>query len=219
MRRLVLGIAAGVAVFGLTAGSAKAQFNYPKKANKFQATMVTSYAACTANNDTTTGALALPACHPAVRNDPVCGFDVTDPAKPLGQGQLQATVAGSGDKLDIKLQVKLQGLNAGCIGQTLCISPFLRASSTGCASGDPNGCTTLEALTNPFALGGAGCGVVDDKGKLQIKTTVDTVLNVDLITPGTHLSLDLSRTGVRRTTGPSLPPAGTLTFSAGLLAP
>ncbi|MBY0278286.1 hypothetical protein K2Z84_23405 [Candidatus Binatia bacterium] len=219
MRRMFLTAALAIATFGLAASSAHAQFNYPKKANKFQATMVTAYAPCTASNDTTTGALGLPACHPAVRSDTVCGFDVSNPAKPLGQGQLQATVAGAGDKLDIKLQVKLQGLDAGCIGQTLCIAPFLRASSTGCVSGDPNGCTTLEALTNPFALSGPGCGVVDSSGKLQIKTTVDTALGIDLITPGTHLTLDLARTGVRRTTGPSLPAAGALTFSAGLLAP
>ena len=86
-------------------------------------------------------------------------------------------------------------------------------------SADPNGCTTLESLTTPFALSGPGCGVVDSKGKLQIKTTVDTALGVDLITQGTHLTLDLARTGVRRTTGPSLPAAGTLTFASGLVAP
>ena len=219
MRKTFLTAVLGIAATGLLATSAHAQFNFPKKANKFQSTMVTAYAPCTASNDTTTGALGLPACHPAPRNDTVCGFDVSDPAKPLGQGQLQAIVAGAGDKLDIKLQVKLQGLDAGCIGQTLCIAPFLRASGTGCTSGDPGGCTTLEALTNPFALSGPGCGVVDDKGKLQIKTTVDTVLGIDLITPGTRLTLDLARTGVRRTTGPSLPAAGTLTFASGLIAP
>ena len=219
MRKFFLTAVAGIAALGLGASAAHAQFNFPKKANKFQSTMVTSYAPCAAPNDTTTGALGLPACHPAVPNDTVCGFDVSDPAKPLGQGQLQAVVAGAGTKLDIKLQVKLQGLNAGCIGETLCIAPFLRASSTGCTSGDPGGCTTLEALTNPFALSGPGCGVVDAKGKLQIKTTVDTALGIDLITPGSRLTLDLARTGVRRTTGPSLPAAGTLTFSSGILAP
>jgi hypothetical protein len=219
MNRMFLTAALGIVTVGLVASSAHAQFNFPKKANKFQATMVTAYGPCTASNDTTTGALALPACHPAPRSDTVCGFDVSNPAKPLGQGQLQATVAGAGAKLDIKLQVKLQGLDAGCIGQTLCIAPFVRASSTGCTSADPAGCTTLEALTNPFALSGPGCGVVDSSGKLQIKTTVDTATGVDLITPGTHLTLDLARTGVRRTTGPSLPAAGTLTFSSGLVAP
>jgi hypothetical protein len=216
---MFLTVAAGVATLGLAASSAHAQFNFPKKANKFQATMVTAYGPCTASNDTTTGALPLPACHPAPRNDTVCGFDVSNPAKPLGQGQLQATVAGAGDKLDIKLQVKMQGLDAGCIGQTLCLAPFVRASSTGCASGDPGGCTTLESLTNPFALGGTGCGVVDASGKLQIKTTVDTATTIDLISPGSHLTLDLARTGVRRTTGPSLPAAGTLSFAAGVIAP
>jgi hypothetical protein len=219
MRKFFLTAVAGIASLGLGASAAHAQFGFPKKANKFQATMVTSYAPCAAPNDTTTGVLGLPARHPAVPNDTVCGFDVSDPAKPLGQGQLQAVVAGAGDKLDIKLQVKLRGLSAGCIGQTLCISPFLRASSTGCVSGDPGGCTTLESLTSPFSLSGPGCGVVDDKGKVQIKTTVDTALGVDLITPGNRLTLDLARTGVRRTTGPSLPAAGTPTFSAGLLAP
>jgi len=215
MRKLVLTIGLGIAAVVLTAGSAKAQYQFPKKANKYQATMVTAYAACTAPNDTTTGALALPACHPATPNDTVCGFDVSNPAKPLGQGQLQATVSGKGATVDIKLQVKLQGLTAGCIGETLCIAPFLRASSLGCASADPGGCTTLESLSNPFALGAAACGVVDSKGKLQIKTSVNSVIP-GLIPGNTHLTIDLGRSGVRRTTGASLPAAGALTFSAGL---
>lgn len=215
MRKAMLTIGLGIAAVAVMATGAQAQFQFAKKANKFQATMVQAYAACTAPNDTTTGVLALPACHPAVPQDTVCGFDVSDPLKPKGQGQLQAVVTGKGDKVDIKLQVKLQGLTSGCIGETLCITPFLRASSLGCASGDPGGCTTLEGLTSPFALTGSGCGVVDSKGKLQIKTTVNTVI-ADLIPGGTHFTLDLARTGVRRTTGPSLPLAGTLTFSAGL---
>ncbi|MEW6268769.1 MAG: hypothetical protein AB1689_05660, partial [Thermodesulfobacteriota bacterium] len=209
MRKSVLAVALGALAVVLTAGSASAQYAYPKKGNKFQSTMVTAYAACAASNDTTTGAVPLPACHPAVPNDTVCGFDVTNPAKPLGQGQLQGVVTGKGATADVKLQVKLQGLNAGCIGQTLCIVPFVRASSQGCASGDPGGCTVLEALTNPFNIPGPGCGVVDAKGKLQIKTTVDTASGADIISGGNNLQLDLSRTGVRRTTGPSLPPAGT----------
>jgi hypothetical protein len=213
MRRRMLAIGLGITVLALTAGSAKAQYQFPKKANKYQATMVTAYAPCTASNDTTTGVLALPACHPAAPNDTVCGFDVTNPAKPLGQGQLQAVVTGKGATVDVKLQVKLQGLTAACIGQTLCITPFLRASSLGCVSGDPGGCTTLESLSNPFPIG--ACGVVDSKAKLQIKTTVNTIIP-GLIPGSTHLSLDLARTGVRRTTGPSLPAGGTLTFAAGL---
>lgn len=211
MNKALLTVTFGLVAVGLTASGAHAQMAVVKKANKYQATMITAFAPCAAPNDTTTGVLALPACHPAAPQDTVCGFDVSDPAKPAGQGQLQATAAGG----DVKLQVKLQGLNAGCIGQTLCITPFLRASSLGCASGDPGGCTTLESLTTPFALGASGCGVVDAKGKLQIKTTVNTAIP-GLVPGGTHLTIDLARTGVRRTTGPSLPAAGTLTFAAGL---
>lgn len=215
MNKVLLTATVGVIAVGLGASGAQAQMRVAKKANKYQATMVTSFAPCTAPNDTTTGVLALPACAPATPQDTVCGFDVSDPAKPAGQGQLQATVAGKGATADIKLQVKLQGLNAGCIGQTLCITPFIRASSLGCTSNNPGGCTTQDAFTQPFALSGSGCGVVDDKGKVQIKTTVNSVIP-GLVPGSTHLTLDLGRTGVRRTTGPSLPPAGTLTFAAGL---
>ena len=112
MHKLFLTAAAGIAILALGTSTAHAQFNFPKKANKFQSTMVTGYAPCAAPNDTTTGALGLPACHPAVRNDTVCGFDVSDPTKPLGQGKLQATGAGAGTKLDIKLKGKLQGRDA-----------------------------------------------------------------------------------------------------------
>ncbi|HEY8518356.1 MAG TPA: hypothetical protein VIS07_22815 [Candidatus Binatia bacterium] len=218
MRRSVIAVAIATTVV-LTAGSASAQYAYPKAGNKYQATLVTAYAPCNAPNTTTSGAVALPACSPAVPNDTVCGFDVSNPAKPTGQGQIQATVAGKGAKADIKLQVKLQGLSAGCIGQTLCIVPSVRASSGACADNNPGGCTVLEALSNPFPLGGAACGVVDAKGKLQIKTTVDTAAGTDLISGGNRLQLDLSRSGVRRTTGPSLPPAGALTFAAGVTIP
>lgn len=215
MNKALLTMTVGLIAVGLTASGAHAQMRVAKKANKYQSTMVTAFAPCTVPNDTTTGVLALPACAPAVPQDTVCGFDVSDPAKPLGQGQLQAGVSGKGATADIKLQVKLQGLNAGCIGETLCITPFLRASSLGCTSANPGGCTTLESLTAPFALGGSACGVVDSKGKLQIKTSVNSIIP-GLVPGSTHLTLDLARTGVRRTTGPSLPAAGTLTFAAGL---
>lgn len=212
MKKLLFAAACGLFVSGAATG-ALAQMQVAKKANKFQANLVQAFAACAAPNDTTTGVLALPACAPAVPVDTVCGFDVSDPAKPAGQGSVQAVVAGKGATADIKLQAKLQGLNAGCIGETLCIVPFVRASSLGCTSANPGGCTTLEALTNPFALSGPGCGVVDDKGKLQIKTTLEAVIP-GLVPGGTHFTIDLARTGVRRTTGASLP--SSLTFSAGL---
>jgi hypothetical protein len=213
-KRLLTAACALIAV-GMAAGSASAQMPVPKKAKKFQANLVTAFAGCAAPNDTTTGVLALPACHPAVPNDTVCGFDMSDPANPAGQGQVQASVAGKGATADIKLKVKLQGLNAGCIGQTLCVKPFLRATSLACLSGDVGGCTTLEALTNPFALSGPACGVVDAEGALQIKTTVETAVP-GLVPGGTHLTIDLSRTGVVRTTGPSLPGGQQLTFAAGI---
>jgi len=217
MRKSVFTIGLGVVALAMTAGSAQAQYNFAKKANKFQSTLVPQYAACAASDTTTTGVVPLPACSPAVRSDSVCGYDVSDPLKPAGQGSVQAVVAGKGATLDMKLQVKLQGLSAGCIGETLCIVPSVRVATAGCADADPNGCTVLEVLTNPFASLGAGaCGVVDDKGKLQIKTTVDTSAGSDLISGGNNLALELARVGVRRTTGPSLPAANALTFTAGV---
>lgn len=220
MRKVWLTMVIGAAAFALSAGSAHAQYNFAKKANKYQATVVPAYAACTVpNGNTTTGGLALPTCGAAVINDTVCNFDVSNPAKPAGQGSLQAVVTGKGATLDIKLQAKLQGLSAGCVGQTLCISPNVRISTQGCSPAQANGCTVLEALTNPFpSLGTGVCGVVDDKGKLQIKTTVNTSIGgMDpAITGGSNLALDLSRVGLRRTTGPSLPAAGAMSFSAGV---
>lgn len=217
MRKIWFAMAIGAAAMAVSS-NAHAQYNFAKKANKYQATVVPAYAPCTVpNGSTTTGALALPTCGAAVINDTVCNFDVSDPAKPAGQGSLQAVVAGKGATLDIKLQAKLQGLSAGCIGQTLCISPNVRISTAGCNPAQADGCTVLENLTNPFPSLGAGvCGVVDDKGKLQIKTTVDTSIGSDAIAGGNNVALDLARVGLRRTTGPSLPAAGAMSFSAGV---
>lgn len=218
MSKVFAFIGIGVAAVVVSAGSAHAQYNFAKKANKYQATVVPSYQACTVpNGNTTTGALALPTCGAAVPVDTVCNFDVSDPAKPAGQGSLQAVVAGKGATLDIKLQAKLSGLSAGCIGQTLCISPNVRISTAGCNPPQANGCTVLETLTNPFPSLGAGvCGVVDDKGKLSIKTTVDTSIGSDAISGGNNVALDLARVGLRRTTGPSLPAGNAVSFSAGI---
>src|SRR2546425_1818632 len=94
---------------GLVANSGFAMHNEPSKAAGIKGVLVTAYNVCTSPNDTTTGALPLPACHPAVRSDPNCSFDVK------GKGQFSAKVKAP----DITVAAKLQGLAADCEGKTL----------------------------------------------------------------------------------------------------
>jgi hypothetical protein len=213
MSKTAIGLAALIGV--LVASAASAGHNEPKKATLINSKLVTNYNSCTAPNDTTTGALPLPACHPAVRNDTVCGFDPTK-----GSGFLKAIVVGSatGGTQDIKVIGTLTGLDAGCEGETLCALASIRATGDNCASADPGGCTTLEGLTQNFPLfggGNVGCCTVAS-GKCQIKTTVETALGIDLFNDN-HLGLRLQGCGVRRVTGASLP--SDLSFSCGLLVP
>jgi hypothetical protein len=83
-------VTAATAVVLSIAGSASAVFPHPAKAGSFKGTLVQAFADCAAPNDSTDGALALPACHPAVPRDAGCTFG------PKGQGLVQASVSGTG---------------------------------------------------------------------------------------------------------------------------
>jgi hypothetical protein len=111
-------------------------------------------------------------------------------------------------------------MDAGCIGETICVFAAVTVSSTACASGDPDGCTVLAALTNPFPLGGPACCVVDIKGNCKIKTTAETVIGSDVFN-GKNITIGLKTLGLRRTSAvnsPS-PAAGQPSFVAGLFGP
>ncbi len=190
---------AAVAILGmaLIAGPAMGQRNPPKKANKYQATIVQGVEACTASNTTAPGLLSTPACDPVVPSDPGCLFDNK------GQGKVLAKA-----KDDIKLQAKLSKLiNEGvqsCEGETICALASVRTTSDACASGNP--CTTVDQADLP--LGVACCTV--QKGKCKIKTTVNTSLPGALVA-GNRSEFIIGRVGLQRTGAPGV------SFRAGLL--
>ncbi|HEY3095867.1 MAG TPA: hypothetical protein VGK05_03430 [Acidimicrobiia bacterium] len=165
-------------VVGLVASSAFAMHNEPSKAAGLKGVLVTAYNACTSPNDTTTGALPLPACHPAVRSDPNCSFDVK------GKGQFSAKVKAP----DVLVAAKLQGLAANCEGKTLQLAATVRTTTDGCTSGDANGCTVQEnPFTTDFAIPGATCTVTG--GKCAIKSSVNSAAAI--LTGGNHTGLQI----------------------------
>lgn len=204
----------GTAVVLCVATIASAQNNEPKKANITFSKLVTAYAPCTVPNDTTTGPLPLPACAPAVRLDPGCGFGSK------GQGKLKANVVGSStptpNTQDLKALIIFSGLDAGCHGETLSLLGTVNITTSDCLSGNAAGCTVQDTLST-FPLGTC---VVDTKGKCKIKTTAETVLGFDVIDGG-NTGLELVNCGVARTSSVNspAPPAGTLSFTCGLLTP
>jgi hypothetical protein len=160
----------------------------PAKAKKFQASLVTAYNACSAPNDTTAGGLPLPACHPAVPSDDTCTID----SKGGGKVAAKADPAG-----DIAVKVKLKGIG-GCDGETLQGLASTRVTTNNCSSADPNGCTIVD-LTDFNITATSAC--VIDKGKCQIKTTVNA--NYPLaITAGKSTSFTINGVALNRTTGP-----------------
>ena len=171
----------------LFANTSMAQRSDPGKAGKFQSTLVTAYKACLAPNDTTAGALPLPACHPPVPDDDTCQVPNA------GGGKTQAKVDPAGD---VALKFKLKGVS-GCDGETFQAVATLRLTTNDCLSADPNGCTVVD-LTD-FPLTGPGSCVVSD-GKCQIKTTVNTELGAGTLVAGKNTSITLGGVGLKRTT-------------------
>jgi len=194
-----IALAATVALgFAFAAAPAIGQLrNVPKKANKYQATIVQGVEACTAANTTAPGLLGTPACDPVVPSDPNCVFDAKGGGKVLAKS-----------KDDIKIQAKLKKLvNEGansCEGETICAVASVRTTSNGCLSGNP--CTTIDQ--NDLPLGVACCTV--QKGKCKIKTTVNTALPGALV-QGNQTEIIVGQVGLIRTGGPGV------AFRAGLL--
>jgi hypothetical protein len=160
---------------------ASAVRNPPKKAGKFQSSVVQGYDECTATNTNTVGGVViLPACQPAVPSDPGCVF--TD----KGGGKLSAKA-----KDDVGVQVKLKGLDAACNGEELCARASFRATSDTCAAGPD--CTAADVANFPLL---ACCTVVD--GKCQAKTSVNTEIP-GAIVPGSRLEIELLGCDLLRT--------------------
>ncbi len=191
---IALGTILGVAFL---VGPAMGQRSVPKKANKYQATIVQGVEACTATNTTAPGILSTPACDPVVVSDPGCVFDNKGAGKVLAKS-----------KDDIKISAKLsklvnEGVNS-CEGETLCAVASVRTTSDACGSGNP--CTTVDQEDLP--LGVACCTV--QKGKCKIKTTVNTALPGALV-PGNRTEFILGQVGLLRSGAPGV------AFRAGLL--
>jgi hypothetical protein len=168
----------------------------PKKANKYQATMVNGVEACTTANTTAPGALSTAACDPVVASDSLCQFG----PEGKGSGKVQAKA-----KDDVAIAAKLGGVTATCEGETLCAVAGVRTSSNGCAStGD---CSTITQPDLP--LGIACCQV--EKGKCKIKTTVNTALP-GALSLGKATEIIVGEVGLART-------GGGVAFRAGLFLP
>ena len=88
LRRILIigGVVLGVS---LMASASFGRPATPKKANKYQATVVTGVQACTVTNTTAPGLLSTPACDPVVASDAVCQFGSAGKGsgKVAGQGK------------------------------------------------------------------------------------------------------------------------------------
>jgi hypothetical protein len=187
MQRAFVAIGFAVLSIVLFVGPSHAQRSEPLKANKFQATLVTAYQPCAAPNDTTTGSLPLPACHPAVPDDDVCKI-ASD-----GGGKIKAKPDPAGD---IAYKVQLKGIG-GCEGDTLRAVVSARIATNGCTSADPNGCTIVD-LTD-FPISSAGSCVIAG-GACKISSTVNTELGAGTVQAGKLASFAINGAGLKRTT-------------------
>lgn len=185
--RLPILTAAGVAALAMVAMPALGQRSTPKKANKFQITVVQGVEACTASTTTTGGTVNLPACD-VQPSDSLCRF-TTKNGKLKGKGLILAKT-----KDDVSVKAKLVGLNDECNGESLCAIASFRSTQDNCTSGDS---CTAEDQTD-FPLGVACCTV--DKGKCQIKTTINESIP-GAINPANNQSFIINGAGFARTGG------------------
>lgn len=207
-----LGGIAGAALAAIVVShvNAQAQLPGPKKSKHYMATFVQAFAPCTTPNDTTTGAIALPACHPAVPVDTGCTFG------PDGKGNGTATVLPPDgvNPQDIELRGRLVGLGAGCEGETLCVSATIVVSTVGCASADAAGCTMSTLTDFPIGTGNNGCGVVTN-GKVKLRTTVNTAFGAEVLNSNTVIQI--RGVGIKRMTSVNSPAPSSSSFESGLL--
>ncbi len=206
-RKLVVVGAVVAASIVLQHAQASADLPGPKRARHYMASFVPAFAPCTLPSDTTTGAIVLGACHPAVPVDQSCGFGPTG----RGTGTGLVLPPEEGEPQDISIRGRLVGLSAGCEGETLCVTVSAVVTTVGCSSGDPAGCT-IETLTD-FPLGN-GCGTVQN-GKVKLRTTVNTAFGAEVLNSNTVIQI--RGVGVRRTSSVNSPAPSGNTFESGLL--
>ncbi len=180
--------ATAVALFGFLAAPALGQVQTPpKKANKLILSVVEGVEACTAATTTSGGIINLPACD-TTPSDSTCHF-TTKNGKLKGLGLVKA-IAKKGD---IFLNVKVNGINDECNGESLCAVASFRATQDNCTSTDA---CTAEDQTD-FPLGLSCCTV--EKGKCKIKTSVNSALagaiNANNLPSYTINGVGLARTG------------------------
>ena len=178
----------------------------PGRGRAVRGSLVTAYDPCTAPNTNTLGGFSVPACAPAVRSDPICGFGALDGM--LGSGKAKGVV-GDGD---VGLSAVLSGLGLGCEGTRLCGVIRVRVTTDRCAAGS---CTTVDlVLTNESST---ACCVVAN-GRCRVKTTVNTEI-FDAIRPGQRAGIEVLGCGLRRVDGPTPPAIDQVSFVCGTLAP
>ncbi len=149
----------------------------PKKANKYQATLVNGYEECTTPSETTAGALPLPACPAVDSSGGTCNFS----DKGLGKVLAKA-------KEDVSLKILAKNLE-NCDGQSLQAVASIKVSTNNCSVSAR--CTTVT-LEN-FPVPGATCVV--DKGKCLIKGTVNEFAPGTLTT-GENTSIRIGTVGL-----------------------
>jgi len=204
MRRILLVLSGAVLGTTLLVSPSLAR-NEPAKAGKYQSTLVTAYKPCTAPNDTTNGALPLPACHPAVPDDLVCSFNG-------GSGKAAAKVDPAGD---VALKIQLKGVDGSCDGDVLRGVAGIRVTTNQCTSADPNGCTVSNALESNFPVTNTGSCTLDG-GKCKIKTSINTELGAGTVSNGHQTNISILGVGLQRSTGTGSP---AILANAGVLLP
>jgi hypothetical protein len=152
--------------------------NEPKKANKYQATLVNAYDECTAPSEVTGGTLPLPACPAVDPSGATCNFGEK------GSGKAQAKA-----KDDVSLKLLAKGLE-NCDGTTLQATATIQVTTNNCTVSSR--CTTVT-LEN-FQIPGATCLV--DKGKCLIKGTVNGFAPGTL-TPNENTNISLGSVGLQ----------------------
>lgn len=209
-QKLVVIVAVVAAAIVLPRVNAGAQLPGPTKAKHYMASFVQAFAPCASSNDTTTGAIMLPACHPAVPVDTGCTFG------PDGKGTGSALVLPPDGMLpqDVSIRGRLIGLSPGCEGETLCVSATLVVSTVGCASADAAGCTMSTLTDFPIGTPSTGCGVVQN-GKVKLRTTVNTAFGAEVLNSNTIIQI--RGVGVRRTSSVNSPAPSASSFESGLL--
>lgn len=196
MKKHVLLALAAVLVVGISASAAHAAgcaFPHPKKATKFQSTLVTAFVSCGnlgGNSPNTTTEGGVPSCSPPETFSQQSGNTATGWFfGPKGSGQVQFKSSAVGvpicdpithvcvpvtpaDSSDLKVQAKLGDVHnsVGLVGDPLQESGFLATTARATFNDRTNGDMTVTDFPANFPL-----TVV--KGKAKLKTSADALLN------------------------------------------